>query len=361
MKNRKVSVIIPIYKSERYIADILEDLLVQTYDNLEIILVNDGSPDNSQSIVDEFAKKDKRIKGIISNNQGVSMARNIGLQFATGEYVRFLDADDRIPQNSIQQLVEPMIRNEEVDIVIGGFKTTPDRQLYNGEQCKLGMISAKQMLLDFVKHMRTFYYGVVWNKLYKKEIIDSFHIQFDKGINWCEDYLFNIEYYKHVNQCAILTPKEYIYDYFQHSDGIIGNLKKNGGCDLAYIESLRYEKTKDLFKKYSLVDRYEMELAYLKYKLQIIELTKKTKNKNIKQRYLEFKEILQNQAVIDSFMIREQEAADDYFIRTICKTMRNKKGFILFLVMNIKSSVTQNWYLNIMWNKMLKGKKQKTF
>jgi len=361
MGNRKVSVIIPMYCAEKYIADLLEDLLEQTYDNLEIIVVNDGSPDNSQEIVDKYAEKDKRIKRIVGQNEGVSVARNIGLQFATGEYVRFLDADDRIPKDSIKQLVEPMIQNNEVDIVFGGFKTIPDRQLYNGEQCEDSVISPKDLLGDFLKHMRTFYYGVVWNKLYKKEIIDFYNIQFERGITWCEDYLFNVEYYKHINTGFVLTLNKYIYDYIQRAEGITGSLKQNGESDFIFIETLRYERTKELFEQYGLEERYERELRYLDYKHKITNLTRKTKNMNIKQRYLEFKSLLQDKMVIESFMLREKESSNDFFLDCVCKTMRNRGFFVLFLVMNVKNNITQNKQLNTIWNKIFENKIQKLF
>ena len=107
MEKEKISIIIPVYNAESYIADILEELIKQTYSNLQIIAVDDGSTDKSRDIIESFMQKDKRVCLIASENRGPSSARNIGLEHADGEYIRFIDADDRLPEDSMEKLITP--------------------------------------------------------------------------------------------------------------------------------------------------------------------------------------------------------------------------------------------------------------
>ena len=100
-----VSIIIPVYNAEHYLEDILNDLILQTYQKIEIIIINDGSKDGSADIIREYARKDNRIQYVLTENGGPSRARNLGLSIAQGDYIRFIDADDRLPLNSIQNMV----------------------------------------------------------------------------------------------------------------------------------------------------------------------------------------------------------------------------------------------------------------
>lgn len=101
MQSKKISIIVPLYNAGKYIEQTIEDLITQTYQNIEIIMINDGSVDKSEDIVRKYAREDDRIKVISIENQGPSKARNVGLDLATGDYIRFVDADDRIPRDSM--------------------------------------------------------------------------------------------------------------------------------------------------------------------------------------------------------------------------------------------------------------------
>lgn len=112
----KFSVIVPVYNVEKYISKCIDSILNQTYKNLELIIVNDGSPDNSQKIIDKYAKKDKRIKSLIKENGGLSDARNYGVQYATGDYLLFVDSDDSI-ENKLLEKINKTLLKKQVDIV----------------------------------------------------------------------------------------------------------------------------------------------------------------------------------------------------------------------------------------------------
>lgn len=173
--NELISVIVPIYKTEQYLTDCIESIRNQTYKNLEIILVNDGSPDNSLSICEKFAAKDPRIKIVNRKNGGLSAARNSGLEVATGEYVAFIDSDDYIEPHMYQLLLEQLKLNK-VDIMQCGWTAAeeliyldrePDPNDYN-----LHFFSWREAIIDLLDSTHNFTCSV-WNKLYKKEIFDK--------------------------------------------------------------------------------------------------------------------------------------------------------------------------------------------
>ena len=119
-EKKKISVVVPIYNVEKYLPECIESVQNQSYMNLEIILVDDGSPDNSGKIADEYAKKDGRIKVIHKKNGGLSDARNAGIEVATGDYIMFLDSDDLLTADACKVL-EEKIEKENADYVIGNY------------------------------------------------------------------------------------------------------------------------------------------------------------------------------------------------------------------------------------------------
>ena len=116
----KVSIVIPIYKAEKYLRTCIDSVLGQTYKDLEVILVDDASPDRCGEICEEYAKKDSRVRVIHKENEGVSKARNAGLAIATGDFVQFVDSDDYLAEDMTQKLVEQM-EQQKVDLVLCGF------------------------------------------------------------------------------------------------------------------------------------------------------------------------------------------------------------------------------------------------
>lgn len=166
-----ISIIIPVYNVEKYLEKCIQSITQQTYTNLEIILIDDGSSDSSGRICDEFAKNDSRIKVIHKTNEGVSKARNVGIDNATGQYIVFVDSDDYVAKNYISVLYEDLIENN-ADISICG---TCD--CFNGEIVrysipyiqKVNSQEALRLLLD-----EKIFFCVVWAKLYKKELFEKY-------------------------------------------------------------------------------------------------------------------------------------------------------------------------------------------
>lgn len=183
----KVSIIIPVYKAEKNISRCIDSILKQSYENLEVILIDDGSPDDSGKICDKYSEIDKRIKVIHKKNGGVSSARNAGLKIATGDYIGFVDADDYIEADMYSHLID-LIQKSNADLVICGYfieyltgvikeSNIIDKHLLNTEET-----------LDFV--LTNLNMGSIWNKIYKREIIYDKNVIFDESITIGEDLLF---------------------------------------------------------------------------------------------------------------------------------------------------------------------------
>ena len=171
MEKDLISVIVPVYKVEKYLEKCIESIIKQTHTNLQIILVNDGSPDNCGKICDEYAKKDSRIEVIHKINGGLSDARNVGINRANGRYIGFVDSDDYIKEDMYEKLIN-LIKEYDADISICNLYDVIDGKKYvrnneNGIQEYSRLEILKEVLLD--KNIQSY----AWNKLYKKELFDE--------------------------------------------------------------------------------------------------------------------------------------------------------------------------------------------
>lgn len=169
MCQAKVSVIVPVYNVERYLEKCLDSIINQTYKNLDIILVDDGSPDGCGLICDNYAAKDNRITVIHQQNGGLSAARNAGIKASTGEYLSFIDSDDYVQSHFIERMVE-ICEQKEVDICICGF-TSVENQL-TAENTSVDVYSRHDIIMKLCQD-GTGVYTVAWNKIYKRYIFDE--------------------------------------------------------------------------------------------------------------------------------------------------------------------------------------------
>lgn len=290
MKEELVSVIIPVYNARKYIRNLLIDILNQSYKNLQIIIIDDGSTDDSLNIINEFARKDNRICVISIENSGPSAARNIGLNVAKGKFVRFIDADDRILPNSINEMVKVYNENEDVDLVIGNYRSIPSKYLVTGKKLENRIVKEEQFVDIFLEHIRAFYIGVPWNKLYKKSIIDKFNIRFNNDLMWSEDFLFNLDYFDKCKLFYLLFIDEGIYDYYLRESSITHVLEdKIGHTNLDKIEKERYKSAKQYCAKYKKNELFELEWKYSYTYAELTSLVKKSEKENLTERYRKFR------------------------------------------------------------------------
>ncbi len=213
--NPQVSIIIPVYNANKGkdlgIDRCLQSVLNQEYQDYEVICVDDGSSDGSAEVLDTFASRDARVHVIHKKNGGVSKARNTALKNAHGKYIQFMDADDWIPKDSTKNLVRTM-ETKGVDLVIADFY-----RVVGNNVARKGCISSDDVLTiqQFAELMMDspadYYYGVLWNKLYKTDLIQEYDLKMDEDLNWCEDFIFNLEYLLHVERVAALQIPVYYY------------------------------------------------------------------------------------------------------------------------------------------------------
>ena len=237
-----ISVIVPVYNVENYIAQCIESVIKQTYTKFEIILVNDGSKDNSGKICDEYALKDERIKVIHKENAGVSSARNVGIKQSKGQWITFIDSDDWVEENYLEVLLN-LAKSENADISICGYnRVSKERiekinasgknEIYDSQEYLIKSLNP-QIGLGF-SHM----------KLIKKSIIKD--IEFNDNLAVAEDAFFNIQLSKNVNKAVHLMQP--LYNYRNNSNSLV----KKYDADYAnkYLHSMKITK-KYLFDNYT--------------------------------------------------------------------------------------------------------------
>lgn len=331
-----VSVIIPVYNSSIYLKDILNDTINQTYKDLQIIIIDDGSVDDSVKIANDYAKKDNRIEVYSYKNNGQSRARNIGLSFAKGQYIRFFDSDDRVPLDSIEKMIQAMEALSGADMVIGNFISDSPYGIYSGGNLENQVISEIEFADFFVKSPRAFYYGAPWNKLYCTEIIKSANIYFDENISWCEDLLFNLEYYKHCKKVAILNCEGGIYQYFIRDTGVTGKIKQDKQEE-ARIEEFRYQELLKYFENYNLQEEFQLGWKYINFYYRLTKCVKKDVGReSVKERYILFSKMLKAEDAYHYICMRECDY-DPRISKMLKRAIEKKHIFRVFLFFLFKS------------------------
>jgi glycosyltransferase involved in cell wall biosynthesis len=215
--NKIVSIVVPIYRVEKYLKRCLQSILQQTYKQLEIILVDDGSPDDCGKMAEEFARTDNRIKVFHKENGGLSDARNYGMKYVTGDYTIFVDSDDWLAGNMVEQMMDASEKYQ-ADIVQTAFYYAYDEYLlFDHRYYSKGgspIVLDHTLMLELVKNEKV--KNFAWGKLYKTSIIKN--ISFRKGVLF-EDVFWAHEVMHKVNKYVLLT--EPLYYYFQRADSIV--------------------------------------------------------------------------------------------------------------------------------------------
>ena len=214
-----ITVIVPVYNVEKYIKDCIDSLINQTYKNIEIILVDDGSKDRSGEICEYYAEKDSRIKVIHKRNEGLGFARNTGLEVAQGTFVTFVDSDDKADPNLLEELAKG-IAESNCDTCIGGFKRTLedgtvrfeeiyDNDIYRGDEVYNKLFAR---MLGSAPDRHDSIRMSVWNVMYSMNIIRKYNIRFPSEREFIsEDIIWDSEYYKYAKQVRVINSTAYNY------------------------------------------------------------------------------------------------------------------------------------------------------
>ena len=223
---KKVSIIIPVYGVEKYIAKCLDSLVNQTLDDIEIIVVNDGSPDNSQKIIDKYVKKyPDKVKSYIKENGGQGSARNYGIKYATGEYVGYVESDDYVEKDMYKKLYDKA-KVDDLDIVVCGS--------YNVvEETENKVVDLDKIIFDDKKLNSFFGRMAVWNKIYKKKLVEN--MKFRSKV-WYEDLDFTVNVLSKAKKVDYVN--EPFYDYLIREGSTMNNsnIERNLEILLAFDE-----------------------------------------------------------------------------------------------------------------------------
>ena len=206
-----VSIVVPIYNAENYLRRCVDSILNQEYTDFELLLVNDGSTDASGDICEEYGDRDPRVIVIQKENTGVSDSRNRALDRARGKYLQFLDSDDWITPDATRLFVRAA-EEYGCDMVISDFyRVVGERLSTKGDIEEEGVLTREEFAAHMMENPADFYYGVLWNKLYRRDIVEEHNLRMDTDINWCEDFMFNLEYIRYAKVFYALHAPIYYY------------------------------------------------------------------------------------------------------------------------------------------------------
>ena len=328
--NKKVSIIVTVYNIERYLDKCIESIYMQTYRNLEIILIDDGSTDTSSAICDKWSGLDKRIKVFHMQNRGVSAARNAGIQNATGSYVIFIDGDDWLESRTVEEMVVHC--GERKLVTCGYYMDIENKKGIKTKQYKVseGMVKNKEIVSFF----ETGLFSPVWNKIYDLHIIRMLKLKFRENMNLGEDIVFNLEYlrksydqiycidkmcYHYVRRNRSSLDSRYCKGFQQYQDVIYREFRKTLNSEGANIDS--YNRMNMLYFNALIVgidnvyvNRKDFE--YKQYKMLFLE---SRNNRSIIDTLKEMKGIPRIISEIRYFGVKHHLFIIDYYLRKFLK------------------------------------------
>ena len=259
--SKKISVIVPVYNVEQYLERCLTSLVNQTYSNLEIIIVNDGTRDGSVAIAEKFAQTDSRIRIIHQENAGLSEARNTGLKYITGDYVAFLDSDDWLEEDAYACMLS-LLEENEADICVGAINRTAVFKPFSQKKAlKAEVLTQKAYAKKYFKIGSQTIEYYVWNKLYKRQVVEN--ITYPKGF-YAEDVPTTFRYI--LKSQKIVVTDKVVYHYFINNQGLTSRFSKKHfdvlkGWDIVVKEA---ERTADSdYIKWAKLNRQRADFALL--------------------------------------------------------------------------------------------------
>ena len=257
MSNELVSIIVPVYRAEQYLSECVDSLLEQTYPNIEIVLVDDGSPDGSPALCDGYAARDARVTVIHKENGGVSSARNAGLAAAKGEYIIFVDSDDRADGRMVELLYGALVQNQ-ADISIGALQIDGKTESGSAFYVEDAVVTGEREVADWI--CRAYCRQSICSpvaRCYKKSLCPTFKEDMALG----EDTLFNIEYFEKVHTVALMSNVLYHYRIIEGSDSLAGRFFP------VYFEHFKrlYEATLKMLNQKGFGDPNRAELVHYRF------------------------------------------------------------------------------------------------
>ena len=254
MEQPLISIIVPVYNAEPYLDNCLDSIAAQTWGNLEVWLVDDGSTDASPALCDARAAADSRFHVLHQANAGVSAARNAALERATGQYLQFVDGDDWLTPDATETFVHTAESTGADLVLVHFYRVAGGRLIQRGHIKTEGVLTRQEFAGEMMKAPANYYYGVLWNKFYRRSIVEAQHLRCSSQVSWCEDFLFNLDYIEYAR--LIATVPKPLYYYRKREDSLV-NTQASLRRTIA-TKRMTFDCYKELYQK---LDLYEEQKA----------------------------------------------------------------------------------------------------
>ena len=251
-----VTLIIPIYNAEKYLHRCLDSVVKQEFPDMEVLLINDGSHDGSIEICREYEGKDLRFHVIDKENTGVSDTRNLGMRLAEGKYLQFMDSDDWLAEDAVDSMVSAA-EQENCDLLIADFyRVNGEHYAEKHHIRRKNVMDRETFAMEMAKEPADFYYGVMWNKLYRRKIIEQYGLACDTSMNWCEDFLFNLSYIRYAKR--FLALQKPVYYYMKRKGSLVST--DSVSVDAVKVRLELLEKYKAFYQSMGLYEEHRLKI-----------------------------------------------------------------------------------------------------
>ena len=258
-----VSIIVPVYNGEKTIERCLRSIQNQSYSNIEVLVVNDGSSDHTDRIIKKYAQRDSRFRYIEKENSGVSDSRNVAMEQAKGDYFQFVDGDDWLVKQATEEFVNTALTFG-CDMVISDFYRVCGRRIYTKGHIDAGPVITRMKYAEYmIEAPANFYYGVLWNKFFRADIIRTFALKCSLQLDWCEDFQFNLEYLQYVGKVGVIRKPLY---YYVKTKGSLVDTQVNFQQSIR-TKRILFDHYRDLYKAIDLYEenKLRIQMFYLSF------------------------------------------------------------------------------------------------
>ena len=258
-----VSIIVPVYNGEKTIERCLRSIQNQSYSNIEVLVVNDGSSDHTERIIKKYVQRDSRFRYIEKENTGVSDSRNVAMAEAKGDYFQFVDGDDWLVKQATEEFVNTALTYG-CDMVISDFYRVCGRRIYTKGHIDAGPVITRMKYAEYMMEApANFYYGVLWNKFFRADIIRTFALKCSTQLDWCEDFQFNLEYLQYVGKVGVIRKPLY---YYVKTKGSLVDTQVNFQQSIR-TKRILFDHYRDLYKAIDLYEenKLRIQMFYLSF------------------------------------------------------------------------------------------------
>ena len=258
-----VSIIVPVYNGEKTIERCLRSIQNQSYSNIEVLVVNDGSSDHTDRIIKKYVQRDSRFRYIEKENTGVSDSRNVAMAEAKGDYFQFVDGDDWLVKQATEEFVNTALTYG-CDMVISDFYRVCGRRIYTKGHIDAGPVITRMKYAEYMMEApANFYYGVLWNKFFRADIIRTFALKCSTQLDWCEDFQYNLEYLQYVGKVGVIRKPLY---YYVKTKGSLVDTQVNFQQSIR-TKRILFDHYRDLYKAIDLYEenKLRIQMFYLSF------------------------------------------------------------------------------------------------